>query len=102
MQKQQLSTNRGGIAFVSKGNLQRAREITPEEACALLLPLIDPTGWPSCPTFRDRSIVSDHALNQEYKRQVHLLVVTPEVNFALPTPSITLTLAAVCEIVLVV
>lgn len=28
------------------------------------------------------------------------MVVTPEVNFALPTPSITLTLAAVCEIVL--
>lgn len=44
-------------------------------------------------------IVFDPALNQEYKRQVHLLV-TPEVHFALPTPSITLTLAAVCEIVL--
>ena len=45
-------------------------------------------------------IVFDPALNQEYKRQVHLVVVTPEVQFSLPTPSITLTLAAVCEIVL--
>ena len=40
VQKQQLSTNRGGIAFVSKGNLQQAREIAPKEPCALLLPLI--------------------------------------------------------------
>ena len=45
-------------------------------------------------------IVFDAAMNQEYKRQVHLLVVTPEDAFALPTPAITLTLAAVCEIVL--
>ena len=45
-------------------------------------------------------IVFDPAMNQEYKRQVHLLVITPDVQFALPTPAITLTLAAVCEIVL--
>ena len=103
VQKQQLSTNRGGIAFVSKGNLQQARELCPKEACALLLPMLDPTG----PLIKMPHlsgpfgvIVYDPALNQEYKRQVHLLVVTPEVHFALPTPSITLTLAAVCEIVL--
>ena len=103
VQKQQLSTNRGGIAFVSKGNLQQAREVTPKEPCALLLPLIDQTD----PLAKLANllgpyevIVFDPALNQEYKRQVHLLVLTPEVNFALPTPSITLTLAAVCEMVI--
>lgn len=31
---------------------------------------------------------------------MHWLVITPEIHFTLPTPSITLTLAAVCEIVL--
>ena len=103
VQKQQLSTNRGGIAFVSKGNLQQAREIAPKEPCALLLPLIDPTDpLAKLPGLAGpyEVIVFDAAMNQEYKRQVHLLVVTPEVTFALPTPAITLTLAAVCEIVL--
>ena len=103
MQKQQLSTNRGGIAFVSKGNLQQAREIAPKEPCAHLLPLIDPTDpLAKLPNLSGpfEVIVFDSAMNQEYKRQVHLLVVTAEVTFALPTPSITFTLAAVCEIVL--
>lgn len=103
VQKQQLSTNRGGIAFVSKGNLQSAKEVQPKESCALLLPLIDPTD--PLAKLQNMSgpfevIVFDPALNHEYKRQVHLLVITPEVNFVLPTPAITLTLAAVCEIVL--
>ena len=103
VQKQQLSTNRGGVAFVSKGNLQSAREIQPKEPCALLLPLIDSTD--PLAKLQHLSgpfevIVFDPALNHEYKRQVHLLVITPEVNFVLPTPAITLTLAAVCEIVL--
>ena len=74
VQKQQLSTNRGGIAFVSKGNLQHAREITPKEACALLLPLIDPTDpLAKLPSLSGpfEVIVFDPALNQEYKRQVH-------------------------------
>ena len=103
VQKQQLSTNRGGIAFVSKGNLKQATEIVPKEPCALLLPIVDPTDplakMPNL-TGPYEVIVFDPALNQEYKRQVHLVVVTPEVQFSLPTPSITLTLAAVCEIVL--
>ena len=43
VQKQQLSTNRGGKAFVSKGNLQQASDVAPKEPCALLLPLVDPT-----------------------------------------------------------
>ena len=102
-QKQQLSTNRGGIAFVSKGNLQRAKEVVPKEPCALLLPIIDPTDplakMPNL-TGPFEVIVFDSALNQEYKRQVHLVVITPEVHFSLPTPSITMTLAAVCEMVL--
>ena len=101
VQKQQLSTNRGGIAFVSKGNLQQARETTPKEACALLLSLIDPTDpLAKLPNLSGPFEVIVFDLNKEYKRQVHLLVVTPQVNFALPTPAITLTLAAVCEIVL--
>ena len=103
VQKQQLSTNRGGIAFVSKGNLQQAKEVVPKEPCALLLPIVDPTDplakMPNL-TGPFEVIVFDTALNQEYKRQVHLLVITPEVHFSLPTPSITMTLAAVCEIVL--
>ena len=103
VQKQQLSTNKGGIAFVSKGNLQHAREVVPKEPCALLLPMIDPMD-PLAKianlTGPFEVIVFDPALNQEYKRQVHLLVLTPEVTFKLPTPSITLTLAAVSEIVL--
>ena len=77
--------------------------MTPKEPCALLLPLIDPTDpLAKLPNLSGpfEVIVIDPALNQEYKRQVHLLVVAPEVHFALPTPSITLTLAAVCEIVL--
>ena len=103
VQKQQLSTNRGGIAFVSKGNIQQIMEVKPKEACALLLPLIDPTdSLAKLPNLSGpfEVIVFDPALNQEYKRQVHLLVVTPDVHFSLPTPSITLTLAAVCELVL--
>ena len=103
VQKQQLSTNRGGIAFVSKGNLKQATEIVPKEPCALLLPIIDPTDpLAKMPNLSGpfEVIVFDPALNQEYKRQVHLVIVTPEVQFLLPTPSITLTLAAVCEIVL--
>lgn len=103
VQKQQLSTNKGGIAFVSEGNLQHARDVEPKEACALFLPLIDPTDPLSkMPNLSGpfEVIVFDPALNQEYKRQVHVLVITPEVHFTLPTPSITMTLAAVCEIVL--
>lgn len=103
VQKQQLSTNRGGIALVSKGNLSQAREIVPKEACALLLPIIDPMDpLAKLPNLSGpfEVIVFDPALNQEYKRQVHLLVITPEVHFTLPTPAITMTLAAVCEIVL--
>ena len=88
---------------MSKGNLQQAREVVPKEPCALLLPMIDPTG--PLAKLSNLSgpfevIVFDPALNQEYKRQVHLLVITPEVHFTLPAPAITLTLAAVCEIVL--
>ena len=103
VQKQQLSTNKGGIAFVSKGNLQQAKEVVPKEPCALLLPMIDPMdalGKLANLTGPFEVIVFDPAMNQEYKRQVHLLVITPEVTFKLPTPSITLTLAAVSEIVL--
>ena len=103
VQKQQLSMNRGGIAFVSKGNIQQAKELTPKEPCALLLPMIDPTDpLAKLPNLTGpfEVIVFDPAMNQEYKRQVHLLVITPDVQFALPTPAITLTLAAVCEIVL--
>lgn len=98
VQKQQLSMNRGGIAFVSKGNIQQAKELTPKEPCALLLPMIDPTDpLAKLPNLTGpfEVIVFDPAMNQEYKRQVHLLVITPDVHFALPTPSITLTLAAV-------
>ena len=83
--------------------MQHAREVIPKEACALLLPLIDPTDpLTKLPNLLGpfEVIVFDPAMNQEYKRQVHLLVITPDVNFALPTPSITLTLAAVCEMVL--
>ena len=79
------------------------REIEPKEPCALLLPMIDPTdplAKLSNLSGPCEVIVFDPALNQEYKRQVHLLVITPEVHFALPAPAITLTLAAVCEIVL--
>ena len=103
VQKQQLSTNKGGIAFVSKGNLQQATEVVPKEPCALLLPMIDPMdalGKLANLSGPFEVIVFDPAMNQEYKRQVHLLVITPEVTFKLPTPSITLTLAAVSEIVL--
>ena len=70
VQKQQLSTNRGGIAFVSKGNLQSAKEVQPKEPCALLLPLIDPTD--PLAKLQHLSgpfevIVFDPALNHEYK-----------------------------------
>lgn len=100
VQKQQLSTNRGGIAFVSKGNIQQAREVVPKEPCALLLDPGDPLAKLPNLSGPFEVIVFDPALNQEYKRQVHLLVIKPEVHFTLPTPAITLTLAAVCEIVL--
>ena len=100
VQKQQLSMNRGGIAFVSKGNIQQIRELTFKEPCELLLPMIDPLAKLPNLTGPFEVIVFDPAMKQEYKRQVHLLVITPDVQFTLPTPSITLTLAAVCEIVL--
>ena len=89
VQKQQLSANKGGIAFTSKGSLQAIRELKPKEPCAVLLPAIDPTdpltklAGLSGPF---EVIVFDPALNQEYKRQLHLLVLTPEVTFSLPTP----------------
>ena len=73
------------------------------QGALLLLPMIDPTDpLAKLPNLTGpfEVIVFDPAMNQEYKRQVHLLVITPDVQFALPTPSITLTLAAVCEIVL--
>ena len=95
--------NRGGIAFVSKGNIQQIRELTPKGPCALLLPMIDPMDpLAKLPNLTGpfEVIVFDPAMKQEYKGQVHLLVITPDVQFTLPTPSITLTLAAVCEIVL--
>ena len=106
VRKQELGPAKGGVAFATKSSVPQLVEIKPKELALLLIPQLlqeDPLQNISNLRGLVEVIVVDPALQSSYKRQVRMIVLNQDpksVIHSLPSPSISLTVADVAELII--